>query len=213
MRVSEESLRETAQMAGWTKARTDEEIKKLREEQRAEDEAYAKHLSPKGSLHLPKLLDERRLEYRIIDGAFQFQCTYDRILVFQISQFVDDRFGDTMIHMPEQTKEREQREAPRGILIGAGLSAMDSLHSNGIGLGHIVTFARDAVWRFRIGVVRGKSEYALILRAGDLLGSEDLAQELRGGGCRITRDGNQHKLVTGEGEELKPYNPKMAEEF
>jgi len=213
-KVTEEELRELGGRAG---VAVDDHIEALKEHEEARKKRrreLRKQISKKGALNLPPLLDKRRREYDVIDGAFQFQCTYDRILVKQISQFGDqETYGDTRIFMPHTMQESEKNTAPRGVLIGAGLSALDSLHSNGIALGHIVTFIRDAVWHYRIGVIQGQDEYVLILRAGDILGSEDLAQSMRAGKCRIHLDrDNKHKLVRG-GKKLEPFNPKIPEEY
>lgn len=60
--------------------------------QRLSDSIRAR-MSPKGELGIPELLDERRLEHGIPDGAFSMECLFDRILVFQIGDSASGKFG------------------------------------------------------------------------------------------------------------------------
>jgi len=153
--------------------------------------------SPAGSLGLPSLLDERRLRFAIPDGAFRTQAVFDRILVWQVSDWEGETYGDTMIVMPELAKARTQEAAPRGILISAGQLALDGLRSNGIELGHVVRFIRLAPWRMRVDTIGGQEQHALILRSGDLIGSEDLRDELRSnpGAISFNAETGQHEYM------------------
>lgn len=132
-------------------------------------------LSEPGKLNLPPLLDYRRQKYGIIDDAFHYggQCAYDRLLVWQIPLWEGATFGKTKILMPETTKDAESQTAPRAIIVAAGLMALDHLRSNGMDLGHIVTFANQGHWRLRIGEVGGNYQYLIILSSGDVVSSED----------------------------------------
>ena len=131
---------------------------------------------------IPPLLDWRRGEHGITNAAFNHRCAYDRIFVFQISQFdQQETYGDTGIIMADSTKQKERAEAPRGVIVSAGLLALDNLRSNGIDLGHIVSFVHAAPWRMRFDVVNGRNQHLLVLRDGDLIASEDTERLLRGG--------------------------------
>ena len=133
-------------------------------------------MAPPGTFGLPPLLEQRRLEYLIPNGAFAQRAIYDRMLLWQIPYY-RERYGDTRIMMSEQGKERNKNEAPRGIIVSAGLQALDVLHDHGSGLGNIVKFIRLAPWRLPCDMIGGKEEYPLILRAGDLIADEDLGAE------------------------------------
>lgn len=134
-----------------------------------------KKMAPAGALGLPPLLDHRRLQYGIIDSAFHYggQAAWDKVLVHQIPQWEGDTYGDTRIIMPESAKRAEAQTAPRAIIVSAGLIALDQLRSNGMDLGHIVTFANQGHWRLRVGNVGGSLEYLIILQTGDIVSSED----------------------------------------
>ena len=148
-------------------------------------EALKRHISPPGMPGLPKLLDERRVQFGIIDEAFAQQATYDYLFVHQITQLSGATFGDTSIIMPDTTRIREEREAPRGIIVSAGLAALDGLRSNGIDLGHIIAHIHNAPNRLRIAIIGGKAHSLLVLHAGDIIASEDLAVAMRNGECTV----------------------------
>lgn len=188
---------------------TDEHARAMAREMLASDNARRKQISERGALSLPALLDQRRLDYGIIDGAFQRNPSYDWIAVYQIPWNEGDTFEGSALIRPETTKAREKEEAARGVLIGAGLLALDALRSNGIDLGHIVTFIKLAPWRLPAGYVAGHTEYVLMLKAGDIVASEDLQRQLRSGACKIESSVNEHgvrehTLVDADGCSWRP---------
>lgn len=163
--------------------------------------------APPGALGLPKLLDERRLKYHIPDSAFTMQAAYDRILVWQL--FLEkETFGDTSIIMPNRAKAREKDEAPRGIVVSAGLKALDDLRTNGMDLGHVINFIRLAPWRMPFDHINATELKLIVCRSGDVVSSDDLASALRLGECWIRHDeeSNQHVFVDERGKRWTPVN-------
>jgi len=180
-----------------------------------------KVLAEPGAFGLPPLLEQRRLEYLIPNGAFAQRAMYDRMLLWQIPYYREN-YGDTRIVMSEQGKDRNKNEAPRGIILSAGLQALDVLHDHGSGLGHIVKFIRLAPWRLPCDMIGGKEEYLMILRCGDLIADEDLELKLRKrewavrAERRKDKDGTPitaHVLVTDQGAVRNPQVPFIAEEY
>lgn len=149
-----------------------------------------------GSLNLPKLLEQRRLEYAIPDGFFKEQAVFDRIFLFQVRLTGRETFVDGgKIVLSQMGKQRELESAPYGIVISAGLTALDQLRSNGIDLGHIVGFIREAPWRKPVDIVDGVEFYAMLLTVGDITGSIDLAESLVSGHCKI----HERELASSDG--------------
>jgi hypothetical protein len=145
-------------------------------------------MSPAGALSLPALLDKRRIEFDIIDQAFHLQAAFEFVLLYQIEteELSGGTYGkDSPILIADTTRHREEREAPRGIIVGAGLKALDALRSNGIDLGHIVTHTHAAPYSRRVAIIRGEPIRVLMLQAGDIVGSEDTAQAIREGTARV----------------------------
>lgn len=157
-------------------------------------EELKKHVSPPGSLGLPSLLDARRIEFSLPDCVFQCRPVYDRIYVAQCEERSDGKYQrDGLIFKPETAKARDLYTVPRGILVSAGLMAMDALRSNGIELGHFVRFAKLGLFRYVVDKIAGQDVEILILTAGDITGSEDLEKNIRSGRMEIMFDRDQAK--------------------
>lgn len=192
---------------------------KMRRAARGLSAKWLAHMSPPGKLGLPPLLDSRRLEYGIVDQAFEQECVFDRIYVWQIPRTGGDTFEGTMIHRPDISKAKDEDTTPRGILISAGLRALDNLRSNGIDLGHIVNFIRSSPWGMPIGLIDGVEIPMLrVMRDGDLVSSEDLARARREGKVStiVADDGKggvEHRLQNSDGSSTAVTMPWMPEDY
>lgn len=173
-------------------------------EKDAEDMAAS--MSPLGTLGLPGLLDKRRWEHGIPDSAFDVQPSFESVYIFQVPLHDGETFSkDSRVLKPESSATREAKESPRGIIVGAGLTAMDELKSHGMDLGHLVTIIKLAPYRVYCSIHSGKWDYLLDLRAGDIHGSVDTATLLREGKIKLvdgyTKEGGfSHHYVNAEGE-------------
>lgn len=161
--------------------------------------------NPELDAKLHPLLAKRRREAHIPDGAFKMHAVYDRVLLWQ--PFLErETVGDTKIILSARGKSREREEAPRGIIVSAGLGALDQIRSHGMDLGHYVNFIRLAPWRLPVDTVYGKELHLLVLRAGDLIASEDLMRALNDGTCTIrwNEETGQHQYVDASGMPWQP---------
>lgn len=173
-------------------------------------------MSPPGALDLPPLLETQRLKYGITDGFFKVQASFDRIFVFPIDAEEGDRAEKTTggIFKPKLTKLRDKQEGNRGVLISAGLTALDRLVSHGYEIGHIVITNKNVPFARRCESISEEALHYLVMRDGDLAGSETLMEELRAGKKRVTyaltsegRMQHQIELIGQDGiidEILKP---------
>jgi hypothetical protein len=169
-------------------------------------------MSPKGGLGLPALLDERRLEYDITDKAWDSQASFDRVYLYQITQIKDNRYAGSKIILADTTQARERNTAPRAIIVSAGLTALDQLRSHGIDLGHIVYFVVSAPYHVRYDVIEGKDEHLIIVNAGDICGSEDLANKIRDREAAVSwSDENNQHVLRIDGENRVPMDVKPTE--
>lgn len=139
------------------------------------------------------LLESRAAEHGIPAAAFRQEALFDRILVWQIKPFQGDTFEGTRILKTERAKDREQEEAPRGVIVSAGLGAQDVLWSHGIEVGHIVSFVHLAPYRLPLD--DRYDEALVILRDGDLIASEDVRELVKSGVLRV----EQHEVASGGG--------------
>lgn len=176
-----------------------------------EERKYSGLMSPAGALGLPPLLDQRRLEWKITDGAFNLAPIYDRVYLHQIPMEVDGKKG--RIHMPDTVKSGERRRCPRGVLVGAGLLALDAVRSNGMDLGHIVRFIHVNPWRLIVDYTEGFFPEVMVMTAGSLTGSEDLALMLRSGAMKVQMVDGKHRYVDAEGNAFDPTMPYVPEDL
>lgn len=188
--------------------RTDSEYLPERDRQRAEQVSAAimRNSSPKGTLGLSALLDAKRLEYGITDSAFDVSPAFNTVLVFQVALQEGSTFKDSLIHMPETTKAREKARAPIGIIVSAGLTALDHLRSHGIDLGHRVIFVHSAPYFVRYDHVAGVDQHLIVLDAAQIRASYDLATNLKTRAVRIKYDDEsaQHVFINESGKQLAP---------
>lgn len=180
--------------------------------------AVLSHMSPAGTLGLPKLLEEKRWRYGIPDEAFfNQQAVYNKVLVAQIPEEETDTYAGTNIIKTETTKKRELVEAPRGVIVSAGLQALDELRSNGVDVGHTVGFTRLAPFRRPFASIGGERLSLIVLHAGDVIDSEDLAQALRARRCRVVAKPNEegvavHQFIDENGKAWSPIDAQVPED-
>jgi len=159
------------------------------------------HMSPPGALRLPPLLEKHRLKYGITDGALASQALFDRIHVFPIDGAEGDRIEKTSggIFKPAITKLKDKQEGNRGVLISAGLTAMDRLMSHGVQLGDVVVTNKNVPFARRCEEISDQVLHYLVMRDGDLASSETLMERIRAGEQCITDAGDdgsyQHQVA------------------
>jgi hypothetical protein len=161
-------------------------------------------MSLPGVLGISPLLEKRRIEYQIPDGAFASRCVYNVLFVFQIAEQKGETMGTGSIVMPGTVKARETAETPRGVIVGAGLKALDELRSNGIDLGHVIRFIQNAPFHIRTDVINGFLFNVYVLRSGDVVSSDDLESTIRSGQLKVDFDAKleQHILIDKNGNQL-----------
>jgi hypothetical protein len=186
------------------------------------EEKKRARVSPAGALGLTPLLDARRLEFSIIDAMFDAQCCYDRVYVYQIPpkgvvrRQAEAKEKGSVISLSVGWRENETDKAHRGVVVSAGLSALDHLTAHGIGLGHIVNFALFSPLR-HFPDDELPDESLVVLHAGQCTSSEDTTQMLREGELKIVRkvvDGNvRHVYQLEDGTTWLPEIPWMPPEY
>lgn len=102
-----------------------------------------------------------------------FAPQFDRVFVYPIDTADQPTATAAGIILADVTKERAN--AQRGLLIMAGAKGVEELYSHGIGIGDIVITARLSPWSRMWLDPEGRQHRVLILTAGDITASEDLA--------------------------------------
>jgi hypothetical protein len=179
-----------------------------------------KDFMSKEPLGLGPLVEKKRWLYGIPDMAFFNQSpAFNKILVAQIPEVGEesDVYAGTNIIKTEIAKKRDLVEAPRGVIVGAGLQALDELRSNGIDIGHTIGFTRLAPFRRRAGVIAGQPILLVVLLAGDVVDSEDLGEMLRQRKCRVVAKPNEegvmiHHFIDQNGKMWNPVEANVPED-
>lgn len=134
-------------------------------------------LAPRGTFNIPMLLDERRFEYGIPNGCFDHFPAFDKVYIWQITMQERRTYSDGgAILKPDAVVASDRNTAPRGVLVAAGLQALDALRSTGIDVGHIVRFKKFSPFIQPVAEIDGVPLNVLVLRDGDINSSEDLAR-------------------------------------
>ena len=172
------------------------------------DKETREQMSPKGALGLPSHLDDKRLKHGIIDSAFEVCATFNRILLWQLPVQSETFTKGGVIVTPETSKSRLKQETPRGIVISAGLEAMDILTTNGAQVGDTVLFIRQAMWRITVGHICNVPQHLIVLNVGDIVSNQDQMQRLKDGTLEYGWDPEsaEHYLEDEDGR----YEPKKA---
>ena len=134
--------------------------------------------APDGTYNLPMLLEKRRHEYGIPNGAFESFPAFDKVYVWQIPNQERRTYAkEGTILKPDAVIAYDRNTAPRGVLISAGLQALDALRSTGIDIGHIIRFKKFSPFIQPIDEIDGKELTVWVIRDGDIVSSEDLASD------------------------------------
>jgi hypothetical protein len=133
-------------------------------------------LHPRGHYNIPQLLEDRRFEYGIPNGAFESFPVFDKVYIWQCTLNEQRTYakGGSIVK-PDQIIAVDRNTAPRGIIVSAGLQALDSLRSTGIDVGHMVRFKKFSPFIQPVAEINGVQLTVMVIRDGDIVSSEDLA--------------------------------------
>lgn len=197
-------------LAGQTSANTMEQ--REREIAERKTRLIRERMSAKGTLGLPQRLDDARIEYGITDAAFRLAAAFNTVFVWQVPMQKGETYEGSSIILTETTRKTEKNRAPIGIIISAGLLALDALRSNGLDLGHKVAFVHSAPYHIRYDVVEGQDFHLVVLEAGQIRGSYELAEDLKTRRVRVIQnpgnlDAVEHILINENGKPVLPQAP------
>jgi hypothetical protein len=104
---------------------------------------------------------------------------YDRIYVYPLEgKDQGDRFEGSVLFKAEQSKDLYG--ASRGIIVKAGIKALEHMWSHGVELGHMVIVARLSPWE-RKYEGKGRIHKVMVLRSSEIVSSEDLEEDVLAG--------------------------------
>lgn len=139
------------------------------------------HLAPTERAVMTPLLAERMKQYDIV--LPRARPVYDRVFIYPLADKAqDETYAGTSIIKPGTARDRFG--ASRGIVVKAGLGALEIMWSHGYEIGHVVLFARLSPWE-RAYEGRGREHRVTILHAPEIVGSEDLEDDVLEGHAEI----------------------------
>ena len=101
---------------------------------------------------------------------------YDRIYVYPLGdKDSDERYDGTSIIKAQRVQDKYT--ASRGVIVKAGIGALEQMWSHGVELGHIVLVARLSPWERKYEAA-GAEHSVLVLRSSEIVASEDLEQDV-----------------------------------
>jgi hypothetical protein len=160
---------------------------------------------------LPPLLMQRMADLGI--PAWPGQACFERVIVYRIPDegSASEKFAeDGVILKPESRRETDKERSPRGVVVSAGLAAMDVLVSNGMQIGELVWFAPHVPFRFEVGKrADGTKLEFYFMNVGDIVLSEDILQRVVDGDLKLGRNGAQH-VYNGEARHEPAHNTDEA---
>jgi hypothetical protein len=183
------------------------------EHSRRAQEVRARMSAP-GALGLSEKLEEKRLRYDIMDRYFtQEAALFDQVYLFQLPFRETNAPGSSLILIPDITRDRYNKDSPRGVILSAGAHAMSILRSNGMQVGDTVTFKSHSPWRVTVDWILGDPHYMFRLNVGDLCGCEELAANLMAKRTRyVVNDATGKYEVVNDFERLAPELPYPSDE-
>ena len=157
---------------------------------------------------MSSLLERRMKQFDIPD--WPGEATFARILVFRIPDKAAKR--DTFVEggsivKPETTRSNDEFRSPRGVIVSAGLQAMDVMRGHGMQLGELIWMSSYTPWRFEIDTKEdGKPVEFYFMQVGDISLSEDLLAARKTGKLKVELRNNKHQLIVGI-DEIPRFDP------
>lgn len=143
---------------------------------------------------IPPLLAKRIREYDIPDAPGQ--AMFHRILIYQIPDDASARetFAEKgRIVMPETTKAVKKDRSPRGVIVSAGLQALDYMRDHGMELGEMVWFSPHVPTRFDVNrLADGRQALFFFMAVSDIIVSQDTPERLASGELTLTYAIGEH---------------------
>ena len=174
----------------------------------------------------PDPIPARAKEHDMHPGIFDFQCAFDKVVIASIDSLAfelhEDEYGNTWhtwpgasMTIPADVVSQSNGANPRGIVISAGLKAMDYLHHHDVRLGDIVSLARISPYQITVGFDPScnKVYQAKVVEANAIMCSFDHIERRKRGEVKLTWNGSSHSYVAaGATEEERKDPPHDYEE-
>lgn len=174
-------------------------ILSLKELVQAAERPVATKLPPLRIPHMPERLRQRMAEHGI--ELPRFAPCFDRIYVYPLDKATQPDSTAGGIILADSTKQK--LAAQMGVLIMAGPKAVEELYGHGISIGDVVVTARLSPWERSYFSKTNKPHRILVLRASEVVGSEDLFEAYESGDLYMEMD-DAGRVSIAERERIDP---------
>jgi len=147
--------------------------------------------NPIDPMKLHPLLSKRMKEFDI--PPWPGEACFERVIVYCIPDSYAAREQTAGgIYLPQTRVDTDKKRSPRGIVVSAGLKALDVLRSNGMEIGEIVWFAPHVPFRYVVGT-DGKEDIEFkFMNVGDIVLSEDTLNRVLEGETTVSNINGKH---------------------
>ena len=138
------------------------------------------------------------------------QALFERVLIYIVPS--EEEASETFapggaIIKPDTKREIDKARSPRGVIVSAGLAAMDILRGNGMQVGEVVRVAPFVPYRYDCGKdSEGRPIEFMFCNVADVVLSEDILQRLADGELEVKGSNGKHVYVY-EDEPLQRAEP------
>jgi len=151
-----------------------------------EDQGFIARMKEHGYLNLARKVQEHSIP------PWPGEVPFWRILVYRIPDEFSANEKVGRIYKPTTTLDLQKNRSPRGIIVSAGLAAMDSLRDHGMKIGDMVWISPNCVYRVETGRNEKGSIEFFFAYVGEIVLNEDIPERLTSGEIKLEREGRNH---------------------
>lgn len=145
-----------------------------------------------------------KLEARMKEHGIEFPRfapAFDRVFVYPLDKQTQPDATAGGIILAEQVKQKLVAQV--GVLIMAGPKAIEELYGHGISLGDVVVTARLSPWERTYFSKANRPHRILLLRASEIVGSEDLLDAYESGELHMEMN-SDGRVTVADRERIDP---------
>lgn len=159
----------------------------------------------------PDPIPARAREHGVHPGVFEFQCAFDKVVVASIDSIAFETHTDddgnswhtypgSGLTIPAMVVHAANSANPRGIVISAGLKAMDYLRHHDVRLGDIVSLARISPYQITVGFDPATNQVyqAKVVEANAIMCSFDHIQRRKSGEVKLSWNGTSYSYIDSD---------------
>lgn len=153
------------------------------------------------------LLERRVREFKI--PKWPGRCSFERVLIYRIpdDHAANEKTASGLLYKPSSRKATDEARSPRGIIVSAGLEALDIMRAHGKKLGDLVWFAPWTPQRFEVGRTEKADIDFDFMNVGEIVLDEDEEKRIESGELTLVFQDGKHKYLAKDGSDFDRVDP------